>query len=367
MPGKSILILLLGMVIITGFILSGILRTSNNITKNMATDYQRKTTYNIAQSGANIGLNALKNDTSYKGIPLSDIMGVHGVIIGKVNIIVYDSTFSDGSKSKIVKSTGYTNYGNSNQIGYTSIAIPANLVPFSIKGSYTSNSIISTNGNALVDGRNHNLDGSLAIPGGTGTYGIWSTGTVSIGGSSEVGGTANKIDYAPSGTPDPHILLQNQVYPGGYPITPDQVMGGVANGFPEGTLKSIAMSGVGGSQYLNGSSIQQKMSGITFIDINTNGKNINMDGSGILIFNNTTLNPLTIKLLDGAFTGLVILANNINIDKLHGTIIGAMITTSLNPVGNVAINANGTIKYSALAIQNGIKNLPSNKIVWFER
>jgi hypothetical protein len=71
--------------------------------------------------------------------------------------------------------------------------------------------------------------------------------------------------------------------------------------------------------------------------------------------------------LDGAFTGLVILANNINIDKLHGTIIGAMITTSLNPVGNVAINANGTIKYSALAIQNGIKNLPSNKIVWFER
>jgi hypothetical protein len=363
MPGKSIIILLLGMILITGFILSGMLRSSNNISKNMVADYQKKAAYNIAQSGANVGLRLLKNNSAYRAISysVSDMLG------GKVNIRVIDSTLSNGTSVVTVKSTGYTNYGTANQISYTSIAFPPNFIPSSIKGSYTSNSMISTNGNGLVDGRNHNLDGSLTIPGGSGTYGIWSTGSVSIGGSSEVGGTANGIDYAPSGSPNPNILLENQTFPGGYPISPDQIMGGAAKGFPEGTLKSLAMSGVGGSQYLNGSSLQATMAGITFVDINSNGKNLLMNGSGILVFNNTTTSPLTVKLLDGSFTGLVILANNINIDKLHGTIIGAMITTSLNPVGNVAINGNGTIKFSSMAIQNATKNFISKKVVWFER
>jgi hypothetical protein len=56
MPGKAIIILLLGMIIITGLILTGIFHSSNNISKNMVTDYQRKVTYNISQSGANLGL-----------------------------------------------------------------------------------------------------------------------------------------------------------------------------------------------------------------------------------------------------------------------------------------------------------------------
>ena len=77
MPGKSILILLLGMIITIGTVLSGIFKTNNNISKNMITDYQNKQTYNIAQSWANIGLRQLKDSPTLRitSGTLTDLMG----------------------------------------------------------------------------------------------------------------------------------------------------------------------------------------------------------------------------------------------------------------------------------------------------
>jgi hypothetical protein len=374
MPGKSILILLLGMILISGLIISGILRTSNSISKNMVNDYQRKTANNIAQSGANIGLNILRNNSNYRNpsYSVSNFWGDHNKIIGQVNVRVIDTSLSGIGNVVAVKSTGYTNYGTPNQISYTSIAFTPNVVPSSLKGSYTSNSIVSMNGTGLVDGRNHDLNGTV-IP-NSGTYAIWSTSTVTLNGNGTVYGTpVGSNDIGPLGknnTSDPNyhlIVLENQTYPGNYPVTPDQIMGGASSGYPEGTLKSKAQSGVGGSHYvpINGS-LPTTMSGITFVDLNSSTNGLNMNGSGILVLNNTTLLPLTIKLLDGAFTGVVILANNFNIDKLHGDIIGAFLTTSVNPVGNVAINGTGSIKYSSQALQNAFNNFMSAKIVWFE-
>jgi len=149
-----------------------------------------------------------------------------------------------GDSVVAVKSTGYSNYGTSDQVSYTSMVIIPKMLPPSIKGTFVTNSVSSTNGNALIDGRNHNIDQTLSSPGGTGIVGIWSTGTVSTSGSSSVGGTASGIDYAPSSSPDPHIVLQNQTYIGGYPATADQIMGGSASSYPDGTLKSIAQSGI---------------------------------------------------------------------------------------------------------------------------
>jgi hypothetical protein len=364
MPGRAIIVVLLGVIIITGLILSGIFRFNNSMQKNMVTDYQRKAAYNIAQSGANLGLRQLKDNPSYRssGYPLIDMMD------GKVSIRIVD-TLVDSLTYVAVKSTGFINFGTSDQINYTSIAIPPGSMPGFIKAGYTTNSIVSLNGNAVVDGRNHNIDGSLAPPGGTGTVGIWSTSTVNIGGSAIVGGTVSGIDYAPDKPPYPGVFLENQVYPGGYPNTPDQVLGGAASGFPEGTLKKIAQSGIGGSAYIpvNTTYLPSVFSGVTFIDLNSKNQNLNMTGSGILVFNNVSITPLSVKLLNGGFTGIVILANNINIDKLHGEIIGALVTTGTNPTGNVALNSNGTILYSSQAILNAIKKISAGNIVWFER
>jgi hypothetical protein len=374
MPGKSIIILLIGMVLITGLILSGILRTSNNITKNMVTDYQRKATYNIAQSGANIGLNTLKFNSAYRntGYSVSDMMG------GKVNIRVIDTTMSDGTVVVAVKSTGFTNYGNSNQLSYTSVAIPPNSVPSPVHGAFTAAAGVNYkfNGGGEIDGRNYNPDGTLITnPTGTGTYAIWSKGTVTIpGNSAKIGGTANGVDYAPSSSYPSSIVLQNQPIPANYPTSPDQVMGGPNAGYPEGTLKTIAQSGIGGSQYIqsfggNIPSYNNNLKGVTYID--WTGGNINtINGSGILVINNLSIQLLSIEIKQTQFSGLIILSNNITLSIKQGGIVGSLFVTapvSGDTVSLLSDNGQGFIHFSSQAIKNVTNSLPTNKIVWFER
>jgi hypothetical protein len=172
---------------------------------------------------------------------------------GKVNIRIIDTLFNS-SNVVAVKSTAFTNYGSSDQISYTSIAFPPNLIPQTLKGAYNSPAGVSYkfNGGGELDGRNYTIDNQLVTnPPGTGTYAIWTKGTVNIpGNSASIGGTANGIDYPLSSSIDPNIVLQNQPYPVNYPINADQVMGGSAAGYSDGTLKAIAKSGVGGNQYI---------------------------------------------------------------------------------------------------------------------
>lgn len=361
MPGRSIIILLLGMIITMGVVQTGIYRINSNITENMVLNYQRTQTYNIAQSGANIGIRQLKDNPFYRNASYS----LSSIIDGKASIRIIDTTLG-GQPIVAIKSIGYLNSGTSNQLSYTSIAFAPIKIQFKAKAAFITNSFTTANGNALIDGRDHNIDGKLSTPGGNGILGIWSTGVVSMIGSVEVGGTANKIDYSPKHPGDPNIILQNQIYSGGYPATADQVLGGPAAGFPEGTLKKFAQSRFMGSYY--GTSFPAvPISGITYIDMKSELSNIVIDGSGILVFNNTTANPLSVRTINGTFKGLVILANGVNVDKLHGKILGSLLTTSPVALGNVALNGKGSIIYSSEAIKNALKNFESDKYIWFEQ
>jgi hypothetical protein len=362
MPGKAIIILAIGLIVLIGFILAGIFTSSNSLSKNMVSDYQKKVAYNIAQSGANLGLRKLRDNPNFHDPgTLTDYMG------GKVFIRVFDTTIN--SKTfPAVSSTGYSYDGTS----YTSFAFPPHLNPASIKGAFTSHSNVPANGNGEIDGRNYTLNDNLVVPGGTGTVGIWSTGTVTIFGSCIVGGTSIAgVDYAPSGTPDPSIILQNQTYPGGYPTTPDQIFGGDSAGFPAGTLINIAKGGMAGSQYIKtttGSlpSYNNTFTGVTYFDLKGGTYSFDFNGNGILIINNNDITPLTIKNPGGLFKGIVVMSGNTNIEHLHGEILGAIITTSLTPSGNVSLNGGGKIHYSTEAIQYGLKYLLSGRVVWYE-
>jgi hypothetical protein len=378
MPGKSIIILLAGMVLITGFILVGILKTSNNISKNTVTDYQKKTTYNIAQSGANIGLNTLKFNSGYRNTSFTvvDMMG------GKVNIRVIDSTLN-GSSQAVVKSTGFTNYGNANQISYTSVAILPNAIPTNIHGAFTATAGVTYkfNGQGEIDGRNYNPDNTLITsPANTGTYAIWTKGSVTIpGNSSSIGGTSypgtmNAQDIVPSSDINPLIVLQNQQVPINYPTNPDQVMGGINSGYPDGTLKSIAQSGINGSQYQQSfggkfPNYTSPLKGVTYFDW-TGGNIGSLNGSGILIINNLSSQNLSLSMMHENFSGLVILSNNISLSLKQGGIVGSLIFTAPSSGGDtlalLSDNAKGFIHYSSQAIINGTQNLPSSKVIWFE-
>ena len=373
MPGKAIIILLLGFIIITGLVLAGIYSVNNSISQNMTNDFQRKATYNIAQSGANIGLRQLTDNSGYRNSSYS----VSTMMNGKVNVRVVDTTLSDSSTWVAVKSTGYTNYGGTNQISCISIALMhSNSIPIPMKGAYTSPAGVtySFNGGGEIDGRNYTSNNTLISPGGTGTFAIWTKGTVNIpGNSASLGGTANGVDYPLSSSINPLIVLQNQPIPATYPNTPDEAMGGSTSGYPEGTLKTYAKSGSDGSQYIQsvGGSIgsyNSTFSGVTFID--WNGGNLSsLSGSGILVINNLSTQMLSLQIKKTNFSGILILSNNTSLDLKQGGVIGDVIVLGSNGVNSSLLSDNGQgfIHFSSQSVLNSIKNIVSKNVVWYEK
>jgi hypothetical protein len=379
MPGKAIIMLTLGMIIITGLMLTGILRSSNNISHNMVSDYQRKVTYNIAQSGANLGFRRFREDSNYTGNNYS-MMG------GTVNIRVKDTTLTYGATVKTVHaiiSTGYTNSGT-NQISYTTMALPYPVYTLTwVKGAYTSNSYVVPSGNGLIDGRDHDTTGTIILP-GLGMPAVWSTQKILLDGSVEIDGTSGGTDYGPyKKQADTNlagyqlVILDNQAPPtGGYPSTADDIMGGPASGFPAGTLLNSAISQ---GHYYTLSTVpdasKYPFSGVTYIDLNSQtfkSGNLDITGSGIMILNNTDPSqPLYIPNLmtqaNGSFQGIVILANNTNIENYKAGIIGALQTTSPQYSRQSTLNAGSFIKYSSAAIKKALYIITSQKAAWFEK
>jgi hypothetical protein len=171
-------------------------------------------------------------------------------------------------------------------------------------------------------------------------------------GGATVGGTVGGIDYVPSDPAAPGLLQENSPYPGGYPGTPDSVMGGAKYGFSEGTLKSIAQSGSGGSQYVTDPSLLTwPMSGVTYIELPSGGAMMNPDlnGEGILVIHNGAGNALLKNVNSGTFSGMIIADD---IDGLKIDMIGALFCLTTTPSASQVIgNAQGSVKFSREAVK----------------
>jgi hypothetical protein len=368
MTGKGLIIVIAGVILISGLIFRNIFTNSDSLTKNMVNSYQRQVAYNIAQSGVNIGLRQLNNDPSWRtGYNLMDMLG------GKVMVRVVDTIFNYQNVVSIT-SVGYTDYGKSTMLSDTSIAyISKGFIPAAVLAAITTNNSIQTLGTITIDGRNHSITGNLISA--TGTNGIWTTSTFSQGGNSQIGGTAGINDYSPGRPGDTHIIKTGQVWPGGYPNTPDGVLGGPAHGYPEGTLKTMALSGTGGSQYTtNPATLSYPLKGVTYVELPYSGiwKSSSINGSGILIVHNDKINAIMKNVNGGTFTGILIVDDII---QFKATLIGALIC--LNPFpssGNCLGNGNGDILYSTDAIINatnvsgaaGAGSSKSSVIAWYE-
>jgi hypothetical protein len=226
-------------------------------------------------------------------------------------------------------------------------------IPSPVKAAISTNNPVSTLGNLTVDGRDHDISGNLIS--NNGTLGIWSTGAVNQSGNSKIGSTTSAgTDIAPknSADSDTNIVQQGQVWPGGYPDSPDKVLGGTSNGFPSGTLKGIAQSGINGSQYVTDpSSLSYPLKGITYVELPGGGewKPVDITGSGILIVHNSALDAKMKNLNSGSFVGMVIADDIIHV---HADIIGAVVGLSPSPSdGNCIGNGNGNVLFSRRAIE----------------
>ncbi len=325
------------------------LNINNSLTEASQTAsnyYAEMQARNIANSSAEMLLAKLGDNNSYRvnSATTSNYLG------GSSTYRVVDTLYQGDNLVKITVNTSC--FGITRRVDVFTKSTESPFIPGPVKAAITTNNNIKTLGNLVVDGRNHDKNGNLTNT--PGTLAFWTTGTYSRSGNSKVGSTSGAgVDISPRKNPvDDDVRLQNQVYSGGYPTTPDSIFGATANGFPPGKLKSIAQSGANGSQYTtNPNSLNYPLSGVTFVEL-PNGStwnSANITGEGILIIHNTANNAVIKNLNWGPFKGMLIADD---IDKIHCDILGAIIVLSPSPPsGNCIGNGNGNAKYSSQAIE----------------
>ncbi|HEY6191642.1 MAG TPA: hypothetical protein VI215_04860 [Bacteroidota bacterium] len=379
MTGHAIIFTVVGVILISSLVMFNIESAGTSIAANFFGEYLNQSAQNIAQSGVNMGLRQLANNSSWRtGFPLMNLQG------GKVIVTAADTTYL-GVSAVMITSIGIANYQKSDEHRDTSIAYVRKtlLNPISVKGVVQANGPVGTAGGILIDGRNHSLPPPYppTLIDTTGMYAVWTTSTFAVGGGSTFAGTANGVDYAPASSvkKNGQTIMQNQTWPGGYPMTPDSVAGGTSNGYPEGTLKSVAQSGVGGSQYVTDPlKLKYPLSGVTYVEVPSGvvwGSAI-VYGTGILIVHNSAKNAAVKNLSDNGtgfdFQGLIIADDIVHVQT---EITGAIIELSPTPSeGNVLGNSNGNVWFSRQAVLNATQSVnggsgngsASGVIGWYE-
>ncbi|MGE5680535.1 MAG: hypothetical protein ACM34K_06590 [Bacillota bacterium] len=381
MSGKAILIFLAGIIGISATVFTNLFRYSGMSADNLSRTYYFQSASNIAQSGANLALRQLAEDPAWRtGFTDKPMLG------GKCTVTVTDINYKGNPAIKIT-SAGLTDYSaegfasNSPKITDTTVCyIIKGFIPAAVKAAITANNNVETKGNLQVDGRDHRSDGTLLTSSKvlniTGTLAVWTTKDLDQGGSSDLGGTSSWTDYAPSRPGSPLVYKTYQTWPGGYPSTPDGILGGESAGYTEGTLKSIAKSKSGGSQYVtNPAALSLPLKGVTYVELESDEtwQSMNLTGSGILIVHNAACDAKIKNLNSGTFTGLLIADDIVHV---HNNIVGAVICLTQNPSeGNCIGNGSGTVKYSSEAVLNATgaafrispgKSSQSKVTVWLE-
>lgn len=230
-----------------------------------------------------------------------------------------------------------------------------------VLSALTTRGPVETNGTITIDGRDHDLFGTV-IP-NAGTLGVYSESTYTQSATSFVGGT-NVVDYSPSVPAAPEVIVENGLLS---KPTPDLVLG-----LSPGTLKIMALSGVAGSQYVTDpADLVGPLQGVTYIEIPPSdpwwivaGNTIFDNGTGVVVVHNEATNAIIKNLNQGTFRGLIIADDIVHI---HNRIIGALVSLTPSPSsGNVIGNGGGEILYSSEALL-GVTLLESRReFAWEE-
>jgi len=353
--GKSVLIVLMGFLVIFNIIASNMNKTGTEAEVNLYDSYDRVMAKDIAESGANVALSKLVYNSYWRGEKSSITFAGGSFTAGAV---------SDTSLGPFgIKVHSYSNFNGVLDTVFVYLTIESSF-PGGVRAGVTANSIVATSGGLTIDGRNHDENGNVIDT--TGTYGISTTSTFDPQPNCYVGGTVNSTDYTPlkPGHPsfDPIVIEEGASWEGGFPDTPDEVMGGEDAGYPEGTLKSIAQSGFNGSQYViyPPSTPSFPLSGVTYVEVTVGEWNPEdfTNSSGILVVHNSSKTAVIKNLNTGTFKGLIIADD---IDKIKCEIIGAVVGLTTTPSGNLIGNGNGIIKYSLALVSQTSTGLPGVK------
>ncbi|HTK80765.1 MAG TPA: hypothetical protein VL633_00585 [Bacteroidota bacterium] len=369
MSGRALIIVVAGIIITTSIIFHNITISSNRIAGNFNNYLLRQSARNIAQSGVNMALRQLETDRTWRTGYTS-----LATMAGKVSVRLTDITFAGIPNVICVQSTG--TIVDTAAVSTAYCYFPQPRVPTVSKGLLTLNGSNQINGSITIDGRDHPSFSSGISP-TTGTYGVWTSGSsFSLGSSAgSVGGTVLGIDLAPGNPPPLGTVALNQVYPGGFPQTPDSALGGPTSGFPEGTLKAIAKTGLAGSQYVTDPlKLVYPLRGITYVELPAGGSwtggslssSSGVAGTGILVVHNNSKDAV-MKTASGSFAGIVLADDMTN---FHAQFWGGIVALTPSPTGNVLGNGSAAMYFSREAISNATGFITTsadlNVIGWWE-
>jgi hypothetical protein len=351
--GRYAIIMVVGFSVIVGAMKLNMNRYGQLAQEQPADNQSAVSARAIAASAGQLCLYQLSQNTNwrtgYSNLALGD---------GSVNASVIDRTVDPSLPVGTVRvsATGTVN-GRAATVQLL-VQITGATWPSAVDAGITAQCNIQTNGNMLVDGRDHDWNGNVIS--NNGMKALSTTSTFSRKGNSMVAGTAAGADVAPTKCGYGSIVAENKVWPDGYPFTPDRVMGGASNGFSEGTLKSIAQSGVNGSQYAtNPSTLTYPLRGVTYVELPSGSTwlpvDFGADSRGVLVVHNTATNAVMKNLNSGTFRGLIIADDMIHI---HSQIIGAVFLLTTGPsAGNCIGNGNGSLLFCRDAVSQGVQGV----------
>jgi hypothetical protein len=307
---------------------------------------------------------ARSNSHSVVDLCLLELSGNHdwrsgytnlGMAEGSASAAIIDST-SDASLGRdTVRIEALGMCGNSQVDVEALVALNALELPGGAGGGITARANVETKGTLIVDGRDHDLNASV-IP-NNGVKAIVTSANVFRGGTSTLGGTMDSgLDLAPTKTGYEPVIETGVTFPNGFPDTPDKVLGGPDSGYPEGTLKNVAQSGINGSQYVTDpSALTFPLSGVTYVELPAGEAWRDIDfgaSSGILVVHNGTYDAMIENINYGSFTGIVITDD---MQHVHNDFLGMVAVLTVGPMGGNCIgNGSGRIMYSREAALQGM-------------
>lgn len=277
--GRALILMILSSIMILSVVRVKVLNSISMGAENAINHYDHVQARNISNSWLNMLLSRVSDDSEYR----TDGYESEYINSGTVSYRISDTTFALGDTLlKIHVEVNYKGYPKS-LTTFSRSPVADGWVPASIRGAWTANADLNnTISDMIIDGRNHDLNSNV-IP-NSGIPGVSSSTSFSNVDNAEIGGTCNGIDYATAFPENREIIEEFYGWNGSFPESPDEILG-----YPEGTLKSIALSGKGGSQYVlnpNGKNIDNKvlefpLRGVTYIEL-TDGeeRKLKIEGPG---------------------------------------------------------------------------------------
>ncbi len=357
--GRNALILVVGFAIITGVMRLTLHRGERMVSQIAYDRYEDYTARNAAHSGAHLAVDTLRHDPDWRdGFAGLSLFGA------SVDVQVYDqnSDTTLGEDTLLIAAQGAIG-GDTAQVILTvsldDIDYLSNIISL-----LNANANINTLGNMLIDGRDHDKFGTI-IP-NNGTYAIVTTQSYTPGGHTMLAGTTVEgLDLGPTHTQWEPIVLQNYVWPEGYPQTPEEVLGGAEFGFVPDFFKMVALSGDNGSQYVTDpDNLIFPLQGVTYVELPSgeswNSANLGENSEGLLIIHNNAINALISNITAPIFRGLIIADD---MTHIHADILGAIFVLADEPLsGNCIGNGTGDILYSRQVLHETISGTGINVV-----